>query len=120
MQMWKIEAGSLVCAKMATFWAWPAQIIRFDNKKAYVKFFGDLRRGCIEKTQCVPYHLCQTVIFNYIQSMDQKKVDEWEKKLDYELDEGNRNQIIKHMSIRMLFLQATKDIELFAQTFFKN
>lgn len=119
-QSWRIDVGSLACAKMATFWPWPAQITRIDKNKAYVKFFGDLRHGVVEKKHCVPYHLCHSVVFHYLQSLELKQRKKWELEIDLVLDEENRSKLIKSMPLRILYLQATKDIEYYWQNVFMN
>lgn len=45
----EISVGSIVLAKMNTFWPWPAQIIRFNKSKAQIRFFGDLTTGSVSK-----------------------------------------------------------------------
>lgn len=37
MQFTEIDIGMIVCAKMSTFWPWPAQITRFQRDRAHVK-----------------------------------------------------------------------------------
>lgn len=66
----EIQIGMIVCAKMTTFWPWPAQVINFQRNRTRVKLFGDLREGSVPKSQCVPFINCHHIVFNYISSID--------------------------------------------------
>lgn len=110
-QGFNAEIGSVVCAKMATFWPWPAQIIKYQKDKCRVKFFGDLKEGTVKRLQCVPFHQCHTVIFHYLKSIDDKMKCSWIINLEQTLDPSERN--IRNMPMRQLYLQAIRDVELY-------
>lgn len=109
----EIKVGCIVLAKMATFWPWPAQVTNLNSKRAHVKFFGDLRVGSIERFQCVPYFDFHSVVFNYLQTINEIHLIKWIKMLDNKLDEVNRPKIIRGMCLRQLYLQAVRDIEVY-------
>lgn len=101
-----VKVGMIVCAKMATYWPWPAQIINIKNKNARVKFFGDLREGNVQKFQCVP------LIYNYLRTIDDETRRCWYSDLIGSLDISSRGRV-KHFPIRKLYLQAVKDVEIY-------
>lgn len=110
-QGFNTEIGSIVCAKMATYWPWPAQIIKLQKDKCRVKFFGDLREGTVKRLQCVPFDHCHTIIFHYLKSVDDKMRRSWATNLEQSLDPSKRN--IHNMPMRQLFLQAIRDVEMY-------
>lgn len=59
----EVKIGMVVLAKMSTFWPWPARILSFNKKKARVRFFGDLKEGSVNISVCVPFYLCDSLIF---------------------------------------------------------
>lgn len=102
----------VVLAKMATFWPWPSIVININKKKIRVKFFGDLREGVVDKSQCVPFSECSFIVFNYVRSIEKNKRKEMIELLENKLDETTRKQFIKNKTIRHLYLQAIKDVEI--------
>lgn len=107
-----VEVGMVVCAKMATYWPWPAQIINMKNKNVRVKFFGDLREGNVQKFQCVPLINCHNLIYNYLRTIDEETRRSWYNDLIGSLDISSRGRV-KHFPIRKLYLQAVKDVEIY-------
>lgn len=105
-----IEIGMIVCAKMVTFWPWPAQVIKFQKNRARVKFFGDLREGSVVKNQCVPFINCHHIIFNYISTIDKVTRDNFKRNVIGNLSEP-RN--IRHKPLKEQYLQSIKDVELY-------
>lgn len=72
----------------------------------------NLREGSIDVICCVPYYACDSVIFNYIISIPKEKREEFNKKLFDCLDSPTRNEAIRSMPLKHLFLQAIKDVEI--------
>lgn len=101
-----IAVGMIVCAKMATYWPWPAQLLSFKGKKARIRFFGDYREGTVDKIQCVPYIHCHSLIFNYIRTIEPLKRKAWIKDLDEIADVSKRRQQIAGFQIKKIFMQA--------------
>lgn len=112
----KPSVGTIVCAKMNTFWPWPAQIIRIQSsKKVRVLFFGDLTQGTVDKTQCVPYKECAAVIRLYLESIPKDLRLQYLELLHPHYDENNRSAYLVHMSRRALYMQAVEDIGLYLE-----
>lgn len=107
-----VRIGMIVLAKMTTFWPWPAQILNFNKKKARVKFFGDLREGSVDRSACIPFYSCDSVIFNYLISIPESKRNEFKNSLFESLDEPSRKVAIQCMPIQKLFIQAIRDVEI--------
>lgn len=110
---YEAKVGMIVCAKMATFWPWPAQVIKITRKKARVKFFGDLREGSVDIIQCVPYPKCHNLIFNYLKSIDEAKRKLWISDLFKTLDPASRR--IHDHPLKRLFIQAVRDVEIYLE-----
>lgn len=106
-----IEVGMLVCAKMNTYWPWPARVIGLFRKKARVKFFGDLREGSVDLNACVPFYNCQGIILNYINIIDEKTKQSFKQNFIDDIEKP-RNNIQKKISLKELYLQAVRDVEL--------
>lgn len=115
MQFTEIGIGMIVCAKMSTFWPWPAQITRFQRDRAHVRFFGDLRMGSVPKNQCVPYLKCQNIIYNYVSSIDKKTKEMFKKNVIENLTQP-RNEFLKKMSLKLIYLQSLRDVELYLES----
>lgn len=106
-----VKIGMVVCAKMTTFWPWPAQVTNFNRNKAHVKFFGDFREGSVPKSQCVPFIMCHHIIFNYLSSIDKKTKDSFRKNVIDSLSAPRlaiRSKPLKHQ-----YLQSVKDVEMY-------
>lgn len=112
-QSFELSVGMIVCAKMKTFWPWPAQIIRFQNQKAKVKFFGDLREGCVEQKHCVPFNQCAFLAKSYIESIPTNSRNEYIKLLHSEYNVKTRPKFLKSLNIRGLYMQAIEDVGLY-------
>lgn len=107
-----VQIGMVVCAKMATYWPWPAQVINIKGQKARVKFFGDLKEGNVPKFQCVPLIHCHRLIFNYIKTIDEKTRKSWYEDLATVLDASTRSNV-RTFPQKKLYLQAVKDIQTY-------
>lgn len=107
----EIQIGMIVCAKMTTFWPWPAQVINFQRNRARVKFFGDLREGSVLKNQCVPFINCHHIIFNYISSIDKLTRDNFKK--NNVIDNLSTPRNIRNKPLKEQYLQSIKDVELY-------
>lgn len=114
MRFTELSVGMIVCAKMSTFWPWPAQIVRFQRDRVYVKFFGDLRTGSVPKNQCVPYPHCQNIIQNYVSSIDNKTKEVFKKNIIDNLTKS-RNDFLKKMSLKVTYLQSLRDVEIYLE-----
>lgn len=111
----EVNIGQAVCAKMATFWPWPDIVTGFKRNRALVKFFGDMKQGSVPKLQVVPFYHCHKVIFHYINSIDSKTKQKWlENKV--ESLEIQRASIIQKMSMKELYMQALRDIEIYLKS----
>lgn len=108
----KIAIGMIICAKMATYWPWPAQLLSFKGKKARIRFFGDYREGTVDKMQCVQYMDCHSIIFNYIHTIESAKRKIWINDLDETADISKRRQHIAGFQIKKLYMQAVRDVEV--------
>lgn len=108
-----IKVGMLVCAKMNTYWPWPAQVTGLFRKKARVKFFGDLREGSVDISACVPFYNCQAIVLNYVNIIDEKTKNAFKQNVIDNLEQ-TRNNFHKKVSLKYLYLQAIRDIELYA------
>lgn len=97
----KIEIGQVVCAKMSTYWPWPAIVTGFNRNRALVKLFGDMRQGSVPKVQCVPFFHCHKIIFHYVKSIDSKIKQKWQEKRIESL-ELPRESSIRQMSLKEL------------------
>lgn len=107
----EICVGMLVCAKMRTFWPWPAIVLNIKGKKVRVKFFGDLREGSINKYQCVPFAECHHLVFGYVTNIQKEQRCEWYKNAFPML---NRDvKLTKGFPQKKLYLQSLKDVEAF-------
>lgn len=104
----ELKIGMIVCGKMATYWPWPSQIVSFNKKKAVLKFFGDFRKGSVDKANCVPFYHCHSVVLNYIRTIPKEHLEKWLNELDVDMNPEKR----KNMPIRQLFLQSIKDVEI--------
>lgn len=111
---WDIKIGMLVCAKMSTYWPWPAQVIRLFRKKARVKFFGDFREGSVDITACIPFYDCQAIVLNYVNIIDEKTKSEFKHNVIDNIEKP-RNNFYKKVSLKHLYLQAIRDLELYAR-----
>lgn len=109
----EIKVGMLVCAKMNTFWPWPAQVTGLFRKKARVKFFGDMREGSVNIAACVPFYNCQAIVFNYINIIDEETKKTFKKNFIDNL-ETPRNNLHKKVTLKNLYLQTVYDVELLA------
>lgn len=89
-QGFEIKVGMIICAKMSTFWPWPAQVIGLLKKKARVKFFGDFRVGSVDKTACVPFYNCHTIVFNYVNTIDDKTKENFKQNVIDNLSQPRR------------------------------
>lgn len=111
------NVGTIVCAKMRTYWPWPAQIIRIQSsKKVRVRFFGDLRQGTVDKRQIVPYKECAVVVKCYLESIPKDLRNGYMTLLHKEYDETSRSAYLVNMNIRALYMQAVEDIALYLET----
>lgn len=45
----EVVIGQVVCAKMSTYWPWPAIVTGFNRSRAFEKFFGDMKQGSVPK-----------------------------------------------------------------------
>lgn len=108
-----LSLGTIVCAKMNTFWPWPAQIICFNNSRIKVRFFGDFTYGSIDKKQCVPFNKCSAVILFYIESIPPKSREEYLKLLHHEYNEKERSSYLKRLNRRALYMQAVEDVGIY-------
>lgn len=104
----QLIVGMIVCGKMATYWPWPAQIIEFKKKKAVLKFFGDFRKGSVDKVNCVPFHCCHSVVLNYTKTIPKDQLTKYLDGLDEDMNPEKR----KNMPLRQLFLQSIRDVEI--------
>lgn len=109
---YEVEIGQVVCAKMATYWPWPAIVTGFNRNRAVVKFFGDMKQGSVPKLQCVPFYHCHKVIFHYVNSIDKKTKEKWRENKSESL-EIQRESIIRKMSMKELYMQALRDVEIY-------
>lgn len=109
---WDIEVGMLVCAKMSTYWPWPAQVTGIFRKKVRVTFFGDLREGSVDIT-CVPFYNCQAIVLNYVNIIDEKTKNSFKQNVIDNIEKP-RNNFHKKVSLKHLYLQAIRDLELYA------
>lgn len=107
-----IDVGQIVCAKMSTYWPWPAIILGFNRNRAKIRFFGDLREGSVAKLQCIPFYQCKRIIYNYVNSIDNATKQKWKVAMIEDLDKPRR-QIIANMSLKQLYLQSVRDVELY-------
>lgn len=106
----EVRVGMLVCAKMARWWPWPAQITNIRGSKASVKFYGDLKIGTVDLFQCVPIDKCHILIFNYVRSIEINLRKEWHASCISNFDD-DRNALKKYPT-RRIFLQALRDLEI--------
>lgn len=107
----KICVGMLVCAKMRTFWPWPATIVSITGNKARVRFFGDLREGSVNKLQCVPFTECHRLVFSYVTNIETKQRRMWYSEAIPTLERIVNST--KGFPQKKLYLQALKDVELY-------
>lgn len=114
-QSYELSLGTIICAKMKTFWPWPAQITRFQNTKVKVKFFGDLREGCVERKSCIPFNKCAFLVKSYIESIPLNSRNEYLKLLHTEYNEKDRPKFLKSLNIRGLYMQAIEDVGLYLE-----
>lgn len=112
---YEISVGSIVLAKMNTFWPWPAQIIRFNKSKAHIRFFGDLTTGSVSKKNCVPYQKCALVINFYLEAIPVHLRLEYMKLLHKEYNVDARSNYTRNMDLRAKFMQAVDDIGLYLE-----
>lgn len=112
---YEISVGSIVLAKMNTFWPWPAQIIRFNKSKAHIRFFGDLTTGSVTKRNCVPYQKCSLVIHFYLEAIPLHLRFEYMKLLHKEYNVDARSNYTMKMNLRAKFMQAVDDIGLYLE-----
>lgn len=111
----KVAVGQVVCAKMSTYWPWPAIVTGFNRNRALVKFFGDMKQGSVPKLQCVPFLHCHKIIFHYVNSIDDKVKQRWQEKKVESL-ELPRESSIREMSLKELYIQAIRDVEIYLNT----
>lgn len=109
----EIKIGMIVCAKMATFWPWPAQVINFQRNRARVKFFGDLREGSVIQSQCVPFINCHHIIFNYLSSIDKLTIANFKRNV---IDNLSEPRNIRHKPLKEQYLQSIKDVEVYLES----
>lgn len=89
-----IEIGQIVCAKMSTYWPWPAIILGFNRNRAKVRIFGDSREGSVPKCQIVPFFQCNRIIYSYVSAIDEATKQSWKVAKIENLDEP-RGQIFQ-------------------------
>lgn len=107
-----IEIGMVVCAKMPTFWPWPAQVINIKGQRVRVRFFGDLKEGNVKIFQCVPIFHCHLLIMNYLKTIEENTRKLWYPDLVAVLDASNRSKV-KKFPLKKLYLQAIKDFQIY-------
>lgn len=106
----EVAIGQVVCAKMSTYWPWPAIVTGFNRNRALLKFFGDMKQGSVPKLQCVPFFHCDKVIFHYVNSIDDKIKQKWKENRVESLE--MQRESIQKMSLKELYMQALRDVEI--------
>lgn len=107
------SVGSIVCAKMSPFWAWPARIIKTEKINTHVMFFGDLTHGSVPTNQCVPFVECSKMIYFYLQSIPAHIKTGYLDLIHFEYDEQQRSKFLRKMPRRAIFMQSLEDINLY-------
>lgn len=106
-----IRLNDIVCAKMHTYQPWPARVVNIYNKSngikaAWVLFFGTFQVGEVNISQCVPFNSCFELILNYCEGPNKSF------RVLQNLDE-NREDFIKTLSLKQVFIQAIRDAEIY-------
>lgn len=106
-----IKLNDIVCAKMHTYQPWPARVVNIYYKSngikaAWVLFFGTFQVGEVNISQCVPFTSCSELILIYCKG-PHKPFEILEN-----LDE-NREDFIKTLSQKQIYIQAIRDAEIY-------
>lgn len=75
---------------------------------------GDHREGTVERFQCIPIIYCHTIVFNYVNSIDQPTKEKFKSVVIENLD-SPRSQLVRHWNLKLLYLQSVRDIELLSE-----
>lgn len=67
------SVDSIVLAKQKYSVAWPAQVLKIEKKRVFVYFFGDKRRGYVDKSEIYDFILSVNAIKNTLKSKKKQR-----------------------------------------------